>query len=125
VGLLDDPEENVLAYITFVNDKWTKSNSINVIERPNGEIKGCTDVSRILTSLPFKSPPKPPSCALLDYPAETKRRTEGGLHSVSRWVEPWASVEEHNSSQTRVRKAHPRIIKCGVHNPGTGGHSYE
>ena len=50
-----------------MNDRWTKTNSINPIERPNGEIKGCTDVSRILTALPFQSPPKPPSSASLGY----------------------------------------------------------
>ncbi len=37
--LLDEAEEDVLAYATFQKDHWTKIYSNNPIERFNGEIK--------------------------------------------------------------------------------------
>ena len=43
-GLMDDAEEDVLAYMTFPHQHRTKLHSTNPIERLNGEIKRRTDV---------------------------------------------------------------------------------
>ncbi len=43
-GLMDQAEADVLAYMTFPKDHWTKIHSTNSIERVNGEIKRRTDV---------------------------------------------------------------------------------
>ncbi|MFG6543476.1 IS256 family transposase [Sulfitobacter sp. M22298] len=43
-GLMDDAEEDVLAYMTFPQQHRTKLHSTNPIERLNGEIKRRTDV---------------------------------------------------------------------------------
>ena len=42
--LMDTAEEDVLAYMTFPRQHWTKLHSTNPIERLNGEIKRCTEV---------------------------------------------------------------------------------
>lgn len=42
--LMDDAEEDVLAYMTFPAAHWVKLHSTNPIERPNAEIKRRTDV---------------------------------------------------------------------------------
>ena len=42
--LMDSAEEDVLAYMTFPKQHWTKLHSTNPIERLNGEIKRRTDV---------------------------------------------------------------------------------
>ena len=42
--LMDTAEEDVLAYMTFPRQHWTKLHSTNPIERLNGEIKRRTDV---------------------------------------------------------------------------------
>jgi transposase-like protein len=41
---MDDAEEDVLAYMTFPKQHWTKLHSTNPIERLNGEIKRLADV---------------------------------------------------------------------------------
>jgi transposase-like protein len=41
---MDDAEEDVLAYMTFPKQHWTKLHSTNPIERLNGEIKRRADV---------------------------------------------------------------------------------
>jgi putative transposase len=43
-NLMDSAEEDVLAYMTFPRQHWTKLHSTNPIERLNGEIKRRTDV---------------------------------------------------------------------------------
>lgn len=43
-GLMDSAEEDVLAYLTFPKQHWTKLHSTNPIERLNGEIKRRTEV---------------------------------------------------------------------------------
>jgi len=43
-NLMDDAEEDVLAYMTFPKQHWTKLHSTNPIERLNGEIKRRTEV---------------------------------------------------------------------------------
>lgn len=42
--VMDEAEEDVLAYAGFPKDHWTKIQSTNPIERPNGEIKRRTNV---------------------------------------------------------------------------------
>ena len=42
--LMDTAEEDVLAYMNFPRQHWTKLHSTNPIERLNGEIKRCTEV---------------------------------------------------------------------------------
>jgi len=42
-GLMDSAEEDVLAYMTFPKQHWTKLHSTNPIERLNGEIKRRTE----------------------------------------------------------------------------------
>lgn len=42
--LMDTAEEDVLAYMTFPRQYWTKLHSTNPIERLNGEIKRRTEV---------------------------------------------------------------------------------
>lgn len=42
--MLDQAETDVLAYMTFPKEHWTKLHSTNPIERPNAEIKRRTDV---------------------------------------------------------------------------------
>lgn len=42
--LMDNAEQDVLAYMTFPRQHWTKLHSTNPIERLNGEIKRRTDV---------------------------------------------------------------------------------
>src|SRR5690606_30993645 len=42
--LMDQAESDVLAYMTFPRQHWTKLHSTNPIERLNGEIKRRTDV---------------------------------------------------------------------------------
>ena len=42
--LMDSAEQDVLAYMTFPKQHWTKLHSTNPIERLNGEIKRCTEV---------------------------------------------------------------------------------
>jgi putative transposase len=42
--LMDSPEGDVLAYMTFPKQRWTKRHSTNPIERLNGEIKRRTEV---------------------------------------------------------------------------------
>jgi len=42
--LMDNAEQDVLAYMTFPNQHWTKLHSTNPIERLNGEIKRRTEV---------------------------------------------------------------------------------
>ena len=54
--LLDEAEEDVLAYTTFPKDHWTMIYSNNPIKQLNGEIKRRTNVSA-------SSPTKPPSSA--------------------------------------------------------------
>jgi len=44
-GLIDSVEEDVLAYMTFPKQHWTKLHSTNPIERLNGEIKRRTEVA--------------------------------------------------------------------------------
>ena len=61
--LLNEAEEDVLAYTTFPRAHWTKIYSNNPIERLNGEIKRGANVVGILASPPFGSPTKPPSSA--------------------------------------------------------------
>jgi transposase-like protein len=46
-SLMDSAEENVLAYMTFPKQHWTKLHSTNPIERLNGEIKRRTKVVSI------------------------------------------------------------------------------
>ncbi|WP_280526509.1 transposase [Rhizobium changzhiense] len=41
---MDSAEEDVLAYMTFPKQHWTKLHSTNPIERLNGEIKRRTEV---------------------------------------------------------------------------------
>jgi transposase-like protein len=43
-AIMDDAEEDVLAYMTFPKQHWTKLHSTNPIERLNGEIKRLADV---------------------------------------------------------------------------------
>jgi transposase-like protein len=43
-NLMDNAEQDVLAYMTFPKQHWTKLHSTNPIERLNGEIKRRTDV---------------------------------------------------------------------------------
>jgi putative transposase len=43
-ALLDDAEEDVLAYMSFPKEHWTKIHSTNPLERVNGEIKRRTEV---------------------------------------------------------------------------------
>ncbi len=43
-GLMDSVEEDVLVYMTFPKQHWTKLHSMNPIERLNGEIKRRTEV---------------------------------------------------------------------------------
>ena len=43
-NLMDEAENDVLAYMTFPRPHWTKLHSTNPIERLNGEIKRRTDV---------------------------------------------------------------------------------
>jgi transposase-like protein len=43
-ALLDEAEEDVLAYMTFPKGHWTKLHSTNPIERLNGEVKRRTEV---------------------------------------------------------------------------------
>ena len=45
--LMDTAEEDVLAYMTFPRQHWTKLHSTNPIERLNGEIKRRTEVVSI------------------------------------------------------------------------------
>ena len=42
--LMDDAEADVLAYMAFPKEHWTKLHSTNPLERLNGEIKRRTDV---------------------------------------------------------------------------------
>ncbi|WP_426131965.1 transposase, partial [Pararhizobium sp. PWRC1-1] len=42
--LMDNAEQDVLAYMTFPKTHWTKLHSTNPIERLNGEIKRSTEV---------------------------------------------------------------------------------
>ena len=42
--LMDSAEQDVLAYMTFPRQHWTKLHSTNPIERLNGEIKRRTEV---------------------------------------------------------------------------------
>jgi transposase-like protein len=42
--LLDEAETDVLAFMDFPKEHWTKICSTNPIERPNGEIKRRTNV---------------------------------------------------------------------------------
>ena len=41
---MDSAEQDVLAYMTFPRQHWTKLHSTNPIERLNGEIKRRTEV---------------------------------------------------------------------------------
>jgi putative transposase len=41
---MDEAEDDVLAYMTFHPDHWTKISSTNPLERLNGEIKRRTNV---------------------------------------------------------------------------------
>jgi transposase-like protein len=43
-GMMDDAEADVLAYMAFPKEHWTKLHSTNPIERPNAEIKRRTNV---------------------------------------------------------------------------------
>lgn len=43
-AIMDEAEEDVLAYMTFPRNHWTKLSSTNSIERTNAEIKRRTDV---------------------------------------------------------------------------------
>ena len=43
-ALLDEAEVDVLAFMDFPKEHWTKISSTNPIERPNGEIKRRTNV---------------------------------------------------------------------------------
>jgi transposase-like protein len=43
-AIMDEAEADVLAYMGFPREHWTKLHSTNPIERPNGEIKRRTDV---------------------------------------------------------------------------------
>jgi transposase-like protein len=43
-AIMDEAEDDVLAYMTFQKAHWTKLHSTNGIERLNGEIKQRTDV---------------------------------------------------------------------------------
>jgi len=45
--LMDSAEQDVLAYMTFSRQHWTKLHSTNPIERLNGEIKRRCEVPRI------------------------------------------------------------------------------
>ena len=42
--IMDDAEDDVLAYMTFPKEHWAKLHSTNPIERLNGEIKRRTEV---------------------------------------------------------------------------------
>jgi putative transposase len=43
-ALMDEAEDDVLAYMNFPTAHWTKLHSTNPIERPNAEIKRRTNV---------------------------------------------------------------------------------
>ena len=41
---MDEAETDVLAYMTFPKERWTKIDSVNPLERLNGEVKRRTNV---------------------------------------------------------------------------------
>jgi putative transposase len=43
-GFMDEAEDDVLAYMSFPADHWSKIHSTNGLERLNGEVKRRTDV---------------------------------------------------------------------------------
>ena len=43
-GFMDEAEDDVLAYMTFPPDHWSKIHSTNGLERLNGEVKRRTEV---------------------------------------------------------------------------------
>src|SRR4029453_16370993 len=71
---MDSAEADVLAYMTFHPDHWTKISSTNPLERLIGEVKRRTDV----VGLPQRSPDCPPG----RRPAAGAERRVGGRPSL-------------------------------------------
>ena len=65
---MDEAETDVLAYMTFPKEHWTKIHSVNPLERLNGEVKRRTNVVGII--------PKTPSLAS-SAPFFSSRMTSG------------------------------------------------
>ena len=84
---MDTAETDVLAYMGFPKDHWSKIHSTNPIERLNGEIKRRTEWAFAEQSaLSASSPTKPPSPAS-SAPSCSNRTTNGPSSALATW--PW------------------------------------
>lgn len=75
--LMDESEQDVLPFMTYHGDHWTKIHSTNPLERLNTEIKRRTNVVGIFPNeAAITRPPLPASSA----PSSPNRTTSGPSH---------------------------------------------